>query len=210
MKFLILILFFVASSPEIMAEDKSSIFVVDSGSKQVDDLIAQLVSRSPAPYPSMGVEIPSDFNGMSDDVNETIIKLRSIGPKIYPFLLKHLNDDRYSYSEEFIFKVGWEGIINITVGGVIEKDIFYHNLELYLYRERKDRNGKIVHQPNYLGYVASKGDINKWIETIKDQPRSKIEIDFFDWCIAYEKKRGFSSKKKEVDLLSRYMELRNK
>src|SRR5436853_1054319 len=73
-----------------------------SGSGAVDALVRQLVSRRPAPYPS-GYSDPPDAVTVSGiyctpEVGAAIKSLKEMGPTVFPALVKHLGDDRYSYS----------------------------------------------------------------------------------------------------------------
>src|SRR5438477_8181416 len=77
-----------------------SISVAASGNEKVDALVRQLVSQRPAPYPS-GYSDPPDAVVFADrystpEVEAALKGLKEMGPAVFPVLVKHLGDDRYS------------------------------------------------------------------------------------------------------------------
>src|SRR5688572_10289639 len=108
------------------------ISVAHSGSRAVDELVVGLVSRRPAPGPTSteepkglrqegGLGIASlSVRYATAEVEEAIYKLQALGPSAFPYLLKHLHDDRYSYSDQpFISGINSEGWMNHSVGGAV-------------------------------------------------------------------------------------------
>ena len=106
----------ISSVMAVQAAD-TPVKVEDSGSPEVDALAAQLVSARPAPYPSGSSQMMAQADWgvpyMTAEVGNAIVKLKAMGPDIFPALVKHLKDDRYSFSD---ISAAW---LNFTVGDAI-------------------------------------------------------------------------------------------
>jgi hypothetical protein len=114
------------SAPSTNTQPQPPIVVHESGSKEVDALVAKLVSPRPAPYPGGYPVPPNDTNYekypdlyrlyATPEVTNAIALLKEKGPAIFPKLIRHLYDDRYSYSNMGPMLPCWE---NYSVGQVI-------------------------------------------------------------------------------------------
>ncbi|HEY5909625.1 MAG TPA: hypothetical protein VJA21_03365 [Verrucomicrobiae bacterium] len=125
-----------------------------------------------------------------------------MGPKIFPALAKHFWDDRYSYSD---MVVAWH---NYTVGEVV-LEIFSDGNPVYGgYKGRKTPSGEAVY-PSFREYLKAQGFVEDWAEKAKTKSPSEIQVDYIDWCVAAEKKRGFTDPVQKKEILGRYFEKRN-
>jgi hypothetical protein len=145
------------------------------------------------------------------EVEAALQKLQELGPSAFPFLLKHLDDDRYSYSDEpFISGMNGSGWMNHTVGEavylVLKNDLDW----VGGYKLRDGADGR-AHMPLRIEeYINTRGGLEAWVVAVKDRPRVEVFTEFIDWCMAEEKKRGFPSKKDEEWILGAYLKERAK
>jgi len=181
--------------------------VKDSGSKTVDALVVKLVSERPAPFPSAysGLEIVKRefFSGyMTIQVSNSIASLKQMGPSIFPALMKHLYDDRYSYS--MILAV-WN---NETVGDAVVEVLCdgHHMYSGYKWRDTPSGSVGYLSFPDYLKAKEPK----KWAEWARDKTKLEIQLDFIDWCVAKEEERGFVDEAQKKKLLDTYQQAREK
>jgi len=181
--------------------------VNDSGSKTIDALVVKLVSDRPAPFPSAywGPEIDKIeyFNGyMTLQVSNAIARLKQMGPSIFPALMKHLHDDRYSYS---IVVEAWN---NETVGNAVVEVLCdgHYMYSGYKWRDTASGSGVYLSFPDYL----KAKDPEKWAEWAKDKTKLEIQLDFIDWCVAKENERGFVGEAQKKKLLDTYQQAREK
>ena len=172
-----------------------------TGSKKVDALVRQLVSQRPAPFRS-GYPDPPDavvFAGRysTPEVEAAFTSLKEMGPAVFPALVKHLGDDRYSYSGVV---AAW---LNFRVGdAVIEVlDDGYYMHSGYKYRETPSKSGG-----GYLSfkqYLDARG-AEAWAEWAKSKSRLQIQMDFIDWCIVKENERGYIDEAQKKQVLGNY------
>lgn len=214
MIFSMLVLFL---SPVVWAEGQDlPIVVADSGSKAVDELVAGLVSRRPAPWRT-DAEVPEGWGRgfaasgryATPEVEASIRKLQELGPSAFPHLLKHLDDDRYSYSDEpFISGVNGSGWMNHTVGEAVDLMLTNELSWVGGYKIRDGAYGK-AHMPLTIGdYIETRGGMEAWVAAVKDRSRVEVFTEFIDWCVAEEKKRGFPNKEDEERVLGVYLKKR--
>jgi hypothetical protein len=176
--------------------------VQDSGSKAVDALVIKLVSARPAPFPSGYSDPEIDklefLNGYRTlQVSNAIASLRKMGPPIFPALIKHLHDDRYSYSEII---EAWD---NQTVGEAVI-DVLSDGHDMYSgYKWRHTPTGSGGNYLSFADYLKAKNP-EKWAEWAKDKTKLQIQLDFIDWCVEKEKERGFTDEVQKKELLERY------
>ena len=192
--------------------------VADSGSKEVDQLVLQLVSRRPAPLPVVGVKVPREFematlggglpNGryQTKEVTTAVRKLTELGPKVFPYLIKHLHDDRYCFSTRLPSASPDGGWINCSVGEAVH-DILREDCEGF-YKVRDGKSGKLLCPPNFYEFIESAGGMEKWAAKAANQTRSQIEIGFIDWCMKIERERGFVDDAQEKEFMDRYQQQR--
>jgi hypothetical protein len=191
--------------------EEISIQVADSGSKEIDALVLDLVSRHPAPLPhgSEFDEIDSSLF-MAKRVQTAFQKLIDRGPSAFPYLVIHISDDRYSYSDEWPFGVGIERYwMNHTVGDVV-REILSHDCNWDIYKARQWKDGeKSMPPPQFWEYVEAKGGVEKWAASVANKTRPQIVTEFIDWRIEVEKERGFLSDAEERETIARYLKLRD-
>jgi hypothetical protein len=178
--------------------------VWDSGAKEVDVLVLQLVSERPAPFPS-GYYLPAIDMApqpfITLQVSNAMAKLTKMGPRIFPALVKHLRDDRYSYSD---ISAAWD---NNTVGDAVT-DILSD--EHYMFGGYKAREVPTGYSGKYGGRDLSFNDYlddrgaELWAEWAKSKSRLEIQMDFIDWCIAKENERGFVDEAQKKKILGIY------
>jgi hypothetical protein len=154
--------------------------VEDSGSEVVDTLVHQLVSRRPAPFRSGYSDTPIAVvfanRYCTSEVESALKGLKKLGPAIFPALVKHLQDDRYSYSDV------WAAWLNHTVGDAVMEVLDDGHYAHGGYKSRETPSG-------FDGSYLSFGDYLKarsaaaWAEWAKSKSRLDIQIDFIDWCL---------------------------
>lgn len=210
-------LLFLAQPLPADAADDLPTMVVESGSKEVDALVAQLVSRRPHPFPPSG-PIPEALRNepqlrflgqyITMEVAEAIEKLKRLGPSASPYLLSHLEDDRYSYSTTLPSWIGEDcrGWIMVTVGEVA-RDLITGGFEsgwLYKWREGPKDGG--FPPPQFADYLKTQGGLEKWVAANSKKAKAEVFSKFIDWCITTERGRGFRTKEDELQILARYEE----
>ncbi len=173
--------------------------VEDSGSKEVDALVVQLVSTRPAPYPS-GYSGETPYLYMTPAVQAATQKLKDLGPAIFPALVKHLDDDRYSYSE---VSAAWENCsVGRSVVGILSDGHYMHSG----YKSRQTPSGSAIYL-SFEDYLEARGP-KKWAAWAKNKTRLQIQIDFIDWCVSKEEERGFRDEGQRKQILDRYDQAR--
>jgi hypothetical protein len=193
--------------------------VADSGSKEVDELVLQLVSRTPAPLPMVGVKVPQKFGTavlgggskgryQNEEVATAVRKLTEMGPKVFPYLIKHLDDDRYCFST-LLPSAPWDGgWINCSVGEAVD-GILSEGCEGSFYKIREGKTDKSLFPPSFHDFIEAAGGMEKWAAAAAKQTRSQIEVEFIDWCMKIERERGFVSEAGGKELMDRYQKRRD-
>lgn len=180
--------------------------VEDSGSKEVDALVAQLVSARPSPNPSgYGLTTnQAEMGGryMTTEVSNAIVKLKGMGPPIYPALVQHLKDHRYSFSE---IGAAWH---NCTVGDAVLDVLSDGHYSVSGYKFRQASSGSYP-SLSFKAYVNER-DPEKWASWAKDKTRLAIQMDFIDWCVSKETERGFVDEAQRRHILGQYDEARER
>jgi hypothetical protein len=181
--------------------------VEDSGNKEVDALVCQLVSQRPSPYRDGETDLPTDVvftnRYCTPEVEAAFKRLKEMGPPIFPALVKHLHDDRYSYGTVI------EAWNSCTVGDAIVEVL---DDGQHMHCGYKFRDGPAGHGCGYFsfyGYLRDR-DVDKWAGWAKNKSRFEIQSDFIDWCIRKENEVGYISDKQKTDLLTRYEAAREK
>jgi len=178
--------------------------VEDSGFKEVDKLVLQLVSTRPAPYFSGYSATTAKEDGavpyMTSQVSNALVSLKAMGPAIFPALVKHLRDDRYSFSD---ISAAWD---NLSVGDAVV-EILSDGHEMFSgYKARKTPSGSAVYL-SFRNYLNAQ-EPEKWADRAKSKTRLEIQFDFIDWCVLKEKERGFLDEAQRKHILDRYDEAR--
>jgi uncharacterized protein YdeI (BOF family) len=196
---LVLLLLGVALSMRALAAD-IPLTAEDSAAKEVDKLVLQLVSSRPAPHPNgyWGTTAAEEMAVpyMTSQVSNALVMLKALGPAIFPALVKHLRDDRYSFSD---ISGPWE---NFTVGDAVV-EVLSDGDEMF--SEYKARTSRWAVYLSFKSYHSVK-DPEKWAERAKSKTRLEIQLDFLDWFFFKEtkKKRGFVEEAQGKDIVDRY------
>jgi hypothetical protein len=193
---------FASNETPVPREAQFAVSVEDSGSPEVDDLVRQLVSEKPPAYPSGSTHFYSN-QSVSLKTEAAFEKLKGMGPAIFPALVKHMGDDRYSYSRVV------QAWMNITVGdSVIELlSNFDDSGSWYLFREGP--GGKSFSYPSFRDYLCAQGP-DDWATWAKNKTMEEIGIAFIDWCIGFENRRGYISAAQKEEILKKYEDNRQR
>jgi hypothetical protein len=174
----------------------------------VTNLIAQLASEVPAPYTNeFEDKIPPEIEAKSYDryctpkVEAAIQQLQALGPSIYPELVKHLLDERYSYSRT-IAEWGNYSVSDAII--LVLSDQHMHSG--YKWREAPSGDGSCL---SFEDYLKARG-AEQWAAWASKKSKLEIQHDFIDWCIAEEQKRGFMNDKQRAVVLKRYEDARKR
>lgn len=173
-----------------------------SRSNEIDALVADLVSKRPAPYPTGYWPGPTKYTAgyMTADVQAAIRKLKEMGPKIFPVLVTHLRDDRYSYSR---ISAAWH---NHDVGDAVVEILSDGHLMHSGYKWRSTASGSGGYL-SFRDYLDARNP-EKWAEWASTKSRLEIQLDFIDWCIGKEQQRGFTDDAQQKQILGNYQRAR--
>lgn len=198
MRSLPLILVYSAIASTCWSKDLP-IKVAKSESVKVDSLVLKLVSRRPAPYPTGYIIGPEIY--ITPEVDAAMQKLSHMGPQIFPALIRHLRDDRYSYSCEL------QGWMNRSVGDAV-RDVLSEGANCpYQYLSRATPSGH-SRCPRFEDYLRERQP-EKWAEWAKNKTRLDIQVDFLEWCFDKEKKQGFVDDTQRKEISEKYEEALN-
>jgi len=172
-----------------------------SGDDKVDAFVRQLVSKRAAPYRS-GYWPPPEAVVFADrystpEVEAAINSLKKMGPVVFPALVRHLGDDRYSYS---FVSAAW---LNERVGDAVVEVLDDGH---YMYSGYKGRDTPSHSGGGYLSfgdYLRACG-AEAWAEWAKSKSRLEIQLDFIDWCIVQENERGYVDEAQKKQILETY------
>lgn len=193
------------SAPNPAPGAKPSVVVEDSGAKEIDDLVRQLVSTRPAPFPS-GYASPELHQRTSEwfitpEVDQAIQNLRSLGPATFTNLVTHLHDDRYSYSTE---SAAW---LNKTVGDAIMDSIFADGQTMHSGYKSRDTPTGAAGYLHFYTWVRELGE-EAWAQWASAKTRLDIQIAFIDSCVEKENSRGFVDDQQRARVLQTYEDAR--
>ena len=175
-------------------------------SLSVTNLIEQLASKTPPPYTNNADDIPREieFKAYSryctPEVESAIQRLRELGPPIYPEVIKHLGDERYSYSQ---ISAAW---LNHNVGSAIIDVLCdgHYMHSGYKFRAVPKGDGSYLSFEDYL-----RGrEIEKWAQWASNKTKLEIQEDFIQWCVLEEEKRGFKDESQRQQILKTYEDAR--
>ena len=131
------------------------------------------------------------------EVTNALKSLKEMGPAAFPALVKHLKDDRYSYSGEV---AAW---VNFSVGDAIVEILddghYMHNG----YKSRETPSGSNGMLLSFKDYLKAR-DAEAWAEWAKSKSRLEIQMDFIDWCIEKENERGYIDEAQKKRILDNY------
>lgn len=123
-----------------------------------------------------------------------------MGPGIFPELIKHLADRRYSYSQ---IVAAW---VNHNVGDAIINILCDEHYMHSGYKGREGPNGSELYL-SFEQYLRAR-EIEKWADWASTKTKLEIQEDFIQWCILEEEKRGFTDEKQRERILRRYQDAR--
>jgi hypothetical protein len=169
-------------------------------SKQVSDLVEQLVSPIGPPGPEI-----TDYNGGKKDMKKWEASLKalsegyehpqvararaglvSMGTPIFPELIKHLNDERYSSS--FCHAAWVDDSVGDAVGNIMA-EVVGGRFRPSGYKWRENAHGSNG-QPS-VGQMMSELGIESYAEHAKGMTRDEAEKEYVEWYMQKEKSYGF-------------------
>jgi hypothetical protein len=133
-------------------------------------------------YWRVTAEEEMDVPYMTSQVSNALVMLKAMGPAIFPALVKHLGDDRYSFSD---ISAAWN---NFTVGDAVV-EVLSDDHEMYSGYEAGKTPCRWAIYLSFKSYLRVK-DPEKWAEQAKSKMRREIQLDFLDWLFRKVKKRG--------------------
>jgi hypothetical protein len=140
----------------------------------------------------------------TERVKTALRKLEEMGPAAFPFLAKHIHDDRYCFTRKPLSAPSNDYWVNNTVGdavyGVISMDLTFAGG----YKGRDGADGKSFPALGIGDYIEAKGGLEAWAPTVARKSKAEVAKEVIEWCIEEEKKRGFASKEDEAALIERY------
>jgi len=134
-------------------------------------------------------------------VETAIQKLRELGPLIYPELIKHLGDKRYSYSQIVATWINHD--VDDALLDVLCDDHYMHSG----YKWRETPSGGNGFYLSFADYLRARG-IEKWAQWASNKTKLEIQEDFIQWCVLAEEKRGFKDEKQRQQILKTYQDAR--
>jgi hypothetical protein len=123
-------------------------------------------------------------------------KLISMGTPIFPELVKHLDDKRYSYS--FCYAAWVDNPVGYTVEQLMAA-VVGGKFRPYGYKSRDNSNGSNV-QPGF-GQMMREIGAGKYAEHAAAITRNRAEKEYVQWYMEKEKAHGFKSKQQEQHIL---------
>jgi hypothetical protein len=133
---------------------------------------------------------------MTPQVSNAIVSLKAMGTAAFPALIKHLKDDRYSFST---IVAAWD---NCTVGDAVLDVISGGHYNVAGYKFRKTPSGSATYL-SFKDYLDER-DPTEWASWARSKSRLEIRRDFIDWCVANEMKRGFTDQAQRKSVLALY------
>jgi hypothetical protein len=176
--------------------------------KEIKALIDQLVSPNRKPDVREGDSaargLPRDFDRKKQQqVDRAISKLRQLGPRAFPFLIKRWGDERYCLTAEDSISGAF---LHKTVGQVC-RAIIFDQLQPYGTWPKgysPDHTRRPPRRPGYPGtFLGSPESAKKWWKKNKDKALDQMQLDALDWIIAEEAKRSGDFKDEERKELRR-------
>lgn len=137
---------------------------------------------------------------MTAQVSNAIVRLKAMGPAIFPALVTHLRDDRYSFSDII---AAWD---NLKVRDAVVEVLCDGHYMFSGYKFRDTPSGTVFYLS--FGHYLHAKEPAKWAQWAKAKSRLAILNDFIDWCISKEEERGFTDENQRNKLLARYAKAR--
>jgi hypothetical protein len=183
---------------------------------EVEVLIAELASPVPPPHPdqdhSAGLvqeEVPGHpgthrLVGFATGyehprVAAATAALVAMGTRIYPRLVAHLDDERYSFSR---VSAAW---MNYSVGTRV-REILAQGIELDAagYKSRAHPGGEHV-KPGFSEYLAGR-DAAAWALAAAGSTKDRLRRDYVAWILEKERAYGFKDEAEAAAILGPYLE----
>ena len=123
-------------------------------------------------------------------------KLISMGTPIFPELVKHLDDNRYSYS--FCYAAWVDHPVGYAVQQIMA-DVVDEGFNPYGYKWRKNA-GSSNGQPSF-GEMMREIGADKYAAHAKGMTTRQAQKEYVQWYMEKEKSHGFKDKKQEQDIL---------
>jgi hypothetical protein len=133
---------------------------------------------------------------MAPQVAKAREKLISMGTPIFPQLVKHLGDKRYSYS---FCSAAWA---DYPVGYAVREimaDVVGEGFRPYGYKARHNPNGANG-QPSF-GQMIREIGAEKYANHAKGITTRQAQKEYVQWYLEKEKAYGFEDKKQEQDIM---------
>lgn len=178
--------------------------VEDSGSREIETLVRQLISERPAPYPTGYSDLPNEAVVAAPyrtaRVTAAMLQLKALGTRIFPVLVKHLGDDRYSFSD---VSAAW---INHSVGDAVVEVLSDGHLTHSGYKFRRSPSGQVIYL-SFHDYLQAR-EPERWAEWARSRRQLEIQNDFIDWSLEQERARGFADEPQRRKVLEFYQQAR--
>jgi len=202
--FAILLLLSGCDNSQKASKDRplAPVYVENSGNAQVDALVAKLVSPVPAPYPNRIHDMTDPYflavlGNIDPQVAHAWSALEQLGTVVYPALIKHLRDDRYSFSRDV---QAWR---NHTVGDAVMEILAAGPTYYGVYPSRETPDGGSVSMLFFTDYLKEQ-DLEKWAQWATTVTKADIQIAFITWGMKKEEERGFTSPEDREAVLGDY------
>ena len=124
-------------------------------------------------------------------------KLVSMGTPIFPELVKHLQDKRYSYS--FCYAAWVDHSVGDTVGHIMA-EVVGGRFRPSGYKSRKNAHGSNG-QPS-VGQMMSEFGVERYAEHAKGMTRDQVEKEYVEWYMQKEKGYGFVDTQQQEKILT--------
>jgi hypothetical protein len=133
---------------------------------------------------------------MAPQVAQARAKLVSLGTPIFPELVKHLNDKRYSFS---FCSAAWVDFpVGYAVQGIMAQ-VVEEGFRPYSYKFRESSKGSNL-QPDF-GEMMREIGAEKYADHVKDTTTRQVRREYVQWYLEKEKSHGFKDKKQEQDIV---------
>jgi hypothetical protein len=190
-----LVCLFASMSYVVFAQDVNT-------NNDMKDLVEKLASPNPAPkYGNGDVAYPKNYDKKKQEqVYDARLKIYQLGTKAFPYLLAHIDDERYSF-------VGDSGPTDQTwTVGKHSRDIVRSQVEAYSNwwsfsagAEDEDPRSR-ERRPSYCAqFFKDKKTAAAWWEKHQSKTLYEIQVEALQWVIAEEasKPNDFSNEEKK-------------
>lgn len=178
----------------------------------IESLIDKLASKnSPPDFPPhlMLNDFLKDPGEWKREHQQTVsaayYELKSMGKSAFPYLIKHMSDERYSHERS------WSIFVSHTVGDacrfIIESQVCPAGMG---YKSRESPKGMIMgHEVHFESYVKSKyGSYAAWWRNNRSKSILEMRVAFSEWRIGKEKRIGFVDEKQQKRMQKSFERMR--